>query len=252
MAVGFALSLLELDIVGESLGLDVRRFPFDVPSFGDTHDERARLADVVERRLEERDLARGGRLAPIVTVLVGLYAAGASSIAMLGAERERSLCVRAASDGQRGVVATRQGNRVLFESVGDGALLRAVVGLLPSSAAGSGPSATVAITTPSSADDDGELEPESVLGSGRSSQASGGQRSMVEAVLRRPRYGAGYFVVTRRAGYGRDRASASLTWVDTDIGRYVLVPDGGRYLTCSPADFSRIQRQLARLWPTTN
>ncbi|HEY0641426.1 MAG TPA: ESX secretion-associated protein EspG, partial [Pseudonocardiaceae bacterium] len=63
-----------------------------------------------------------------------------------------------------------------------------------------------------------------------------------EAMLRRPRTGAGYFVVQAR---GREAQDGTVTWFDTDAGRYAA--RGGTFL---PVDGARLRQVLGRLIAT--
>jgi hypothetical protein len=249
MADGFACSLVELDIIGEALRLNVRPFPFDFPTHGDTHEDRRRLAGRVEKDLTERGLIRGTSFAPIVSELVGLFSAGRWSIAMLGTAGRRTLCVRAGSDGQHAALAAQHGDQLHFEPVRPAALVRAVVRQLPPVKPGPGGSVTVSVSELSAGSQPGrdEFNPETFMrrvspATGR----SGSQRAVIEAILSRPRTGAGYFIVTARGRNGRESQPATLTWIDTDAGRYALIPDGRGYVTCTPTDLPRIDQQLVR------
>ena len=249
MADGFACSLVELDIIGEALRLNVRPFPFDFPTHGETLEERKRLAVHVEKGLAQRGLTRGAAFAPVVTELVGLYAAARWSVTMLGTAGRRSLCVRAGSDGKNAVVVARHGDQMEFRPITPASLVRAVVSLLPPLKPGPGGSVTVRLADLSS----GSLPQRDEFSSDSFMQPvtpargrSGTQQAVIEAILRRPRTGAGYFVATARGRNGRESEPATLTWIDNDAGRYALIPDGRGYVTCTPADLPRIDQQLVR------
>ncbi|HEX3786211.1 MAG TPA: ESX secretion-associated protein EspG [Pseudonocardiaceae bacterium] len=253
MAEGFACSQVELDIIGEALRLNVRPFPFDFPNHGDTLPQRRQLAGRVQESLTERGLIRGTSFAPVVPDLVGLYAAARWSVTMLGTAGRRSLCVRAGSDGKHAVMVAQHGDQMEFTPVAPAALVRAVVSLLPPLRPGPGSSVTVALADLSS----GSLPKRDEFSSGSFMQPvtparghSGTQQAVIEAILRRPRTGAGYFVATVRGRNGRESEPATLTWIDTDAGRYALIPDGRGYVTCTPADLPRIDQHLARQMST--
>lgn len=57
----------ELDVVGDALGLEVRRFPFTIGYHGSTSAERVRLVETVHRDLRSRGLVEGSRFAAELT-----------------------------------------------------------------------------------------------------------------------------------------------------------------------------------------
>jgi hypothetical protein len=256
MAEGFSCSLPELDVIGEALRLNVRQFPFTIPAVEQTLEERAELIRGVERTLTEQGLVRDGELVPAVTELVGLFAIGRWSIAMLGttgdgAANRREFCVRAGSDGRRAVLAMQLGQQVRFRPRTAPSLAHAVVGLLPPMKPGAGGSVTIAMADLGPGSRGEGLSPGGYLQRvGRGTAPAGSQLAILEAVLRQPRTGAGYFVATVRGRNGREGQPVTLTWLDTDAGRYAVVADGRGYVTCAPADRSRIEQHLVRLIST--
>lgn len=256
MAEGFRCSLTELDVIGEALRLNVRQFPFTVTVGGPTLEERAALIQRAERTLIEHGLVRDGELVPAVAELVGLFAVGRWSVAMLGTSgdgtaSQRDFCARAASDGRRGVLAVQRGERVRFVPVSAPSLIHAAVGLLPPLRPGPGGSVTVAVADLSPGSSGEGSSPDSYMQRvGRGTAPAGSQLAILEAVLRRPRSGAGYFVATVRGRNGREGQPVTLTWLDTDAGRYAMVNDGSGYVTSAPADRSRLEQHLVRLMST--
>jgi hypothetical protein len=253
VAEGFSCSLTELDVIGEALRLNVSQFPFTVAVGGTTLEERAALIRRAEHTLTERGLVRGGDLIPAVAESVGLFAVGRWSVAMLGTSGDgtasrRDFCARAGSDGRRGVLAVQRGEHVRFVPVSAPSLVHAVVGLLPPLKPGPGGSVTVAVADLSSGSSGEGFSPHGYMQRvGRGTSPAGSQLAILEAVLRRPRSGAGYFTVTVRGRNGREGKPVTLTWLDTDAGRFAVVNDGGRYVTSTPADRSRIEQHLVRL-----
>jgi hypothetical protein len=129
-------------------------------------------------------------------------------------------------------------------------LVRAVVSLLPPLKPGPGGSVTIAVAdlspAPSRPKQD-EFNPDSFMQPVTPARGrSGTQQAAIEAILRRPRTGAGYFVSTVRGRNGRESQPSTLTWIDTDAGRYALIPDGRGYVTSTPSDLPRIDQHLAR------
>lgn len=257
MAGGFECSPLELDIIGDACGLNVRQFPFDFPVHGETIEERARFIEAVQRSLTAKGLLSETAYDPALRRLVGVFCRGYTSIAMLGTVRSRSICARASTDGRHAVLVRRRGKLVRFDPITPESLVRGVVGLLPPMKAGQGGSVTLAVPDEPSArhlaDDDfsGDTYLESVRPAKSSASA---QAAAAQEILRRPRHGSGYFVVTERRRNGMEGNPATLNWLDTDTGRYVVVPsvgsDGRQYGTYAPADLRRVEQHLSRLVAT--
>ena len=217
-------SLLELDVVGDTLGLDVRPFPFDFPVPGDHAGERARLIGVATRGLIEKGLTDGQSWSPELSRSVELFAT-APAIAMLGRAGKRNYCVRASSDGDQAVLAHFQGSVVRFEAIEPPALIRSLVSLLPPMRPG--PGEAVDVPLPGRHQRIDETDP---------------QFAAARALLERPRLGEGYFVVDDGS------AAGTLNWLDTDAGRYAVIPADG-YATYAAADLARLDQELTRLAP---
>ena len=219
-------SLLELDVVGDALGLDVRPFPFDVPVHGEHVGERARLIGAATRGLIAKGLTDGRSWSPELSRSVELFST-APSIAMVGRAGKRNYCVRASSDGDQAVLAHWQGQLVRFELVEPRALIRSLVGLLPPMRPGPG-------------------DPLEVLLPSRHERPdlSDPQLAAARSLLERPRLGEGYFVVEN----GSAAIVGTLNWLDTDAGRYAVIPADG-YARYAAADLAGLDRELTRLAP---
>lgn len=254
MTGGFECSPLELDIIGAAFGLNVRQFPFDFPVHGETLEERARFIEAAQRSLTAKGLLGATAYDPTLERLLGLFCRGRISIAMLGTVRSRTICARASTDGRHAVLVRRHGESARFDPITAESLVRRVVGLLPPTKAGPGGSVTLAvpddISTPARNHSD-DYSHDTFMESLRPASA---QSAIVREILRRPRRGSGYFVVTSRGANGREGEPATLNWLDTDAGRYVVVPsvgsDGCWYGTYVPADLRRVERNLSRLVTT--
>src|SRR5437879_4164084 len=66
MTNSFTLSPEAADILSEDLSLNLRQFPLEIPHFGATLDERARIRTKVWSDLEGRRLSERGRAEPEV------------------------------------------------------------------------------------------------------------------------------------------------------------------------------------------
>src|SRR5205807_5726890 len=134
----------------------------------------------------------------------------------------RNSCGRASSDGDRAVLALFQGQLVRFETIEPRALIRSVVGLLPPMRPG--PGEPLDVSLPGRHQRVDETDP---------------QFAAARALLERPRLGEGYFVVDDGSAIG------TLSWLDTDAGRYAVIPADG-YATYAAADLVRLDRELTR------
>ncbi|NUT49538.1 MAG: ESX secretion-associated protein EspG [Saccharothrix sp.] len=247
-------SFAELDLIGEALRITLRRFPFVIPHYGATLEERVRLVGSVHRDLVARRLIRGGEFAPELVEALRVFAGGRLVIALVGASGGTRLAAVAVADDRAGVVAEQQGEAVAFRPCGPDAVVPDLLRLLPPMRPGPGTSVTVAGATPRARsrlveEDFSEATFRKPVKAAASSPA--GQRDAAERILRRPRLGAGYFVVSGRARDGRHAEVGTIGFLDTDAGRYAVTPavmsDGRRTATYVPADQAVLDRHLKRL-----
>ncbi|KAA2261606.1 ESX secretion-associated protein EspG [Solihabitans fulvus] len=241
-----------MDVLGDALRLDVRRFPFTIPHHGETTEERVALVGAVHRDLTARGLVWGGEFAPELTEALTLFAGGRVTVAMVGSAGRTQRHALAAADDRVGVLAVQQGETVRFELVEPDALVPGLLGLLPPLHPGPGASVTVADDTAVSRRRAKDFEEATFTSSVNAPRgAPDGQRHAAEDILRRPRLGGGYFTVAARGRHGRESEPATMNWVDTDVGRYAAMPDIGRdgrmRVTYSPADSGRLGRYLTAL-----
>ncbi|NUT50614.1 MAG: ESX secretion-associated protein EspG [Saccharothrix sp.] len=206
-------SVATLDLVGQALGVDVRRFPFAFPTStaGRTEPERLGSAARAHRELVDRDLVRGGRFAPEFEDAVRLFALAPRAVALTGS----AAVAVAAFDDERGVLAVADGAAIRFRPTPSSLIVPALTGLLPHVPPGPGASVTVAP----------------------------GDTTAARRILGRPRYGSGCFLITAPA-----RRPEPVSWLDTDVGRYAAVVDTGRdgpvRATYTPADRAWLIRRL--------
>lgn len=256
MSRGFECSLLELDAIGDALRVDVRPFPFQFPVHGEFVEERVRLLRAAHGTLVAKGLIEGPRFAPRVEDLLTLFAHGDIAIVAVGSSDGDGVCARAVSNGRAAVLATQHGETVRFTPVTPPSLVRAVLGLLPTSRPGPGRSVTITVDDqppPSGrhrADDDftGRRYLQAVR---PAASSAGAQLAIATDIMRRPRTGSGYFTVTARGRNGRDGEPLTMSWLDTDAGRYAVIPsvghDGRLHVTYTPADQARLDQSLSRL-----
>lgn len=255
MAGGFECTFLELDVLGEALGLDVRPFPFQFPVHGDLVEDRVRLIQAAERNLIAKGMIDGPHLSDGVEESLTVFARGRVAIAMLGTVQGESRCARAVSDDRRAVLAVQRGQSIRFDPITPASLVRAMAALLPPARPGPGNSVTITAEPPRPkhrAPRDDDMGPGSYLQSSRQHTDSAGvQRGMVDEIMRRPRTGSGYFAVTVRGPHSREQPPLTMNWLDTDGGRYVVIPttaaDGRTHITYTPADQARLEQSLAHI-----
>ena len=256
MPGGFECTFLELDVIGDALQLDMRPFPFEFPVHGDLIEDRIRLIHAAERTLTAKGLVDGPRFAAGLEETLGLFARGRIAIAMLGTVDGESRCARAVTDDRAAVLAVQRGQRIRFDPITPPAMVRAILSLLPPARPGPGRSVTIT-AEPAAAQRqrrpvDDDFTGQNYLQAGHQPGDSAGvQRGMVDEIMRRPRIGSGYFAVTARGRNGRESTPMTMNWLDTDSGRYVVIPttsaDGRTHVTYTPADQSRVEQSLVHL-----
>jgi hypothetical protein len=246
---GYTLSLADADILGQTLNVDVRQFPFDIPSVGALQRDRQRIARQVFVDLDRRGLVRGGDLDPDLTRALRTLSDYAITIAAMGTvENTRTVYARAATNGETGVLAVKDRDTLRLELIRPTALAVSLVGLLPTLSAGPGQSVTI---TQPGADTE---QSDDLFGPVRANRNGADQQLRIAAsYLNRPRTGTGMFTVSGRdRRIGKELRGGTLTWIDTDEGRYLAVSrppgeDGQVRSTFSPADQARLVHQLGEL-----
>jgi len=258
----FSLSLAALDLLWGQLQLGAPVLIFQVPSVGDTMEDRARLLEAVYRDLTSRQLAHRGRLAPEVEESLVTLARFRHAIDVIGLlEGEQRLCARIATNGRIGVAARVQGQIVTFDVLRPEELVHASLRLIGDERPGPGQSVTFPESGPAAeqriqgrhrADDDGFG---SILEGSR--PAAGGYHLQLRAartIWEKPRRRFGFFTVHGRDRNGRPADAPPLVWFDTDDGRYMghsrPSPDGQRWTTYAPSDNRRLGQQLVEILNT--
>ncbi|RKT57335.1 ESX secretion-associated protein EspG [Saccharothrix australiensis] len=244
MATEIVCSFAELDVLGEALRVDVRRFPFRIDHHGTTRDERAGAMAAAHRDLRARGLVRDGRFAPELVEALRLFGTGRTAVALVGTAGDDRAVALAVADERGAVLAVQRGEAVEFRPCHPSTVVRALVDLLPPLRPGPGSSVTVSdASAPIRPVDEDFSEFRFTT---RLRAAAPSTRAVVEEILRRPRLGAGYFAV--RSG-GVDLGT--LTYLDTDAGRYAVIPAADRNgvlsATYTPADQGALGRHLTRL-----
>ncbi len=242
----FLLTPRELDVLWHHLDLGRLPYPLDVPSLGDTEEER--------KRLREEVLAAYGEPDPRLVALLRLL--GDHEVAVDAvAHVDRAVRAVAVSDGGRAALAVIDSGSVGVLEIRPTALARSIVEVLPDGSAGPGSALSLRLETLNAAvalqneqqddeDDDpwgsGELDEREAL------QKAGLSREDAAAVseLATSRVAGGQFGVSVGGGYRRARAGALITWFDTHQGRYLMVHEDG-WLSLAPTDNDRIATRIA-------
>ncbi|CAM3445759.1 ESX secretion-associated protein EspG [Kibdelosporangium persicum] len=245
MTESFTLSLAAVDILAEALGVECRRFPFQLPGIGDFVEDRVRIAQAVFADLTRRGLVHDERLDPDVAEALRLMSRHRVAIAVMGTlDDESPLYARVSTDGERGLLVTLEDQMFRFEFVRPESLARTAVSLLPRLRPGHGQSVTIT-AKPAATEEKREGFGREVRPARTASQA---QLLAAQEMLRKPRTGAGYFVVSVMDRAGRETRAPGLSWLDTEEGRYMAQahPDDGGG-TFAPADTIRLVQQLEDL-----
>jgi hypothetical protein len=245
---GYTLSLPDVDVLAQTLDVNIRQFPFEIPSFGEYERDRQRLARQVFADLDRRGLIRQGDIDPQLTRALRTLSEYVITVAATGTvEKTRKIFARVATNGETGVLAVKEGESLRLELIRPTALAITLVGLLPKLPAAPGQSVTITQQGPRD-------QPDELLAPVHLARTTDEQQLRVAAsYLSRPRTGTGFFSVSardRRTGLERD--GGNLMWIDTDAGRYLMVArppgeDGRVHSTVSPGDPSRLAHQLGEL-----
>ncbi|MGM1064413.1 ESX secretion-associated protein EspG [Saccharothrix sp. Mg75] len=248
-------SCAELDVLGEALRIDVRRFPLAIGHHGASREERVRLVERVGRDLTGRGLVRGGDPVPAFAEVLHLLARGPVSVALVGTAGQARPVGLAVVDDRAGVVVVQRGESVTVRDDRPEAAVRALVGLLPAMRPAPGVPVTVEEAPPARAGEDFSEDFSAVTFTSQVRAAAvrspAAQRAAAEEVLRRPRLGAGYFAVTGRGRDGREVELGTVGYLDTDVGRCAVLSDAGAdgrlAVTYAPADQAALDRHVLRI-----
>jgi hypothetical protein len=247
-------SFAALDVIGEALRLNVRRFPFAIQHYSATREDRIRLAGAVHRDLVVRGLVQGDEFAPELVAALHVFARGPLVIVLVGSAGDTQPVALAAADDRTGVVAVQHGESIEFRLCQPDAVVRNLVGLLPVMRPGPGASVTVTDTSAPARgrpvkEDFSDLTFATKVRA--AAPSSGSQRAAAEEILRRPRLGGGYFQVTARGRNGHETELGTINYLDTDVGRYAVIPatgpDGRIVATYTPADQAALGQHLTRI-----
>ncbi|GAA3437456.1 ESX secretion-associated protein EspG [Kutzneria kofuensis] len=129
-AVALECTFVELDAVGEALGLTLRRFPFAFPYHGNGINRTALRAQVAAS-LAERGLLRGNRFTPELQDTLTLFATGQPAIGLLGMTGDEQLTALGVFGADRGLIAVRHDEGIRFTFVPRARIVPTLVAQLP-------------------------------------------------------------------------------------------------------------------------
>ncbi|RZS32698.1 ESAT-6 protein secretion system EspG family protein [Herbihabitans rhizosphaerae] len=248
MPAEFQLSLAAVDILGEHLGVDIRQFPFEIPSVGHLLEDRARIAESVWADLTRRRLVHNGRLTGEVEQSVRMLAEFEIAVVVFGEIDGEPILSRLATAGRFGVHAQKLDQVLWLREIRPESLARQAIGLIGDRHAGPGQSITVRHEEPKRVEDDNSARTFSkpVRGSGDR------ERRALRHLFDTPLLGSGGFLVLARDRLGRETAAPPLSWLDTESGCYLVQHQPATDATpatetTSPADSARLCQQLDKL-----
>lgn len=244
------LALAAFDVLWDDLRLGEIPFPLEVPSHGETLDERARIKAAVHNELTRRRLVHGGRPTPELEDALRLLAAPDMSVSLVvmqdqsGAMPANAVVV---ARGRQAVLAVQRERTIGLTEVRDTAVIASLIDLLPPNRPGPGRSITLPAPAAAGRHSQGErlTRPMTAQGPGQA------EMRHLAAVMERPIDRAGMLAITLRDAHGKARRLPGLTWLDNDQGRYLLSlkrgHDGNDWTTLSPVDNPRLASRLGEI-----
>jgi len=243
----YLLSPREFDILWHELRLGRMPYPLDVPSEGDTEQERRELRDRTLAELRQRGIADDQRLEDFLRLLDD-HEVSVDAVAGL----DRTVRALAVSNGDRAVLAIIDEDRVGLMGIRETGIAREIVRVLPEGEPGPGTAVNVrvetlkhAVTLQETEEEDDSEDPwgaaDDEMDDRQALQMAGlsAQDAKQFGELAANRVAGGQFGVTR----GRQRSNVVINWFDTHQGRYLMVNSDG-WLSLSPTDNDRIATRI--------
>lgn len=247
-----SLSALEFDVLIEHLRLDQVPLVLKVPSPGKTHAERAKLVASAWRALSNRGLISGGALDADLEWMLRLIAEPGREVdGRCWSQRSVRVLAAAENDGERAVLAVKDGDFLTFSPASAAGLPRAVVSSLPETPPGPGRSVSVPSDALDAAaadvGDKVEQLPAALQRRGVRTDDAEALAQMVAGAAAQGQFGA-----AARDRYGkRERAERVVGFFDTALGRYAQLrttsPAGEAWSTVAPVDDRRLIGHLEEL-----
>ncbi|MFC4004771.1 ESX secretion-associated protein EspG [Prauserella oleivorans] len=265
----FVLGSVEASVIGQALGVDVRRFPLRFRNTTTDPVRLVKLTTLVSGELAKRRLLVGGKLHPQVSTAFELFSSQRVVVSISGIDgRGCEIAVLALTDGAQALGITQHGgvDELLFSLFSDDDLVDILAGVLPVMGRAPGPEATVrqsateyrsALTARRAAERAHDEEETSAFGNievvgmvnpPRKSRGSGEtDHERLSRVLAGERLGGGQIVVT---GLGERSTPLSLSWLDTGEGRYLVHTTEARgefVARYEPADHADVAHAIREL-----
>lgn len=260
----FVLGSVEASVVGQALGVDVRRFPLRIRNTPADPVRLVKLARIVTGELTKRRLIVGAALHQQVQTTFRLFGDHRVSVAMTGIDGlGADITVLALTDGAQALGVTQRDDELLFSLFSDDDLVDVLAGVLPPLDAASGGPATVrtsvteyasALAARRAAEQAHDDEESSAFGNLRITSMAGPPPTRSRAgetddrrlrrVLEGTRLGGGHITVT---GHGDRAAPYSLSWLDGETGRYLIHTtdsDGEFVAHYEPAGYNDVVRAI--------
>ena len=243
----FLLSPREFDVLWRELRLGRIPYPLDVPTEGDTEQDRRVLRDKTLEELRQRGLADDPRLEEYLRLLDD-HTTSVDAVAGL----DRTVRALAVSNGDRAVLAIIDDDRVGLLAIRETGIAREIVRVLPDGEPGPGTAVNVrvealqqAVALQEAEEEDDSDDPwgaaDEEMDDRQALQQAGlsAQDAKQFGELAANRVAGGQFGVTR----GRERSGVVINWFDTHQGRYLMVNSDG-WLSLSPTDNDRIATRI--------
>lgn len=242
----FLLSPREFDVLWQELRLGRMPYPLDVPTEGDTEQDRKVLRDRTIEELGQRGLADDPRLEEYLRLLDD-HVMSVDAVAGL----DRTVRALAVSNGDRAVLAIIDNDRVGLLAIRETGIAREIVRVLPDGEPGPGTAVNVRVEALKQAvafqeaeeqdDSDDPWGSDDEMDDRQALQQAGlsAQDAKQFGELAANRVAGGQFGVTR----GRERSGVVINWFDTHQGRYLMVNSDG-WLSLSPTDNDRIATRI--------
>ncbi|NKE63798.1 ESX secretion-associated protein EspG [Lentzea sp. PSKA42] len=241
----FLLSPREFDVLWHELRLGRMPYPLDVPSEGDTEQDRQVLREKTLAELATRGLVDNPRLEEYLRLLDD-HDVSVDAVAGL----DRTVRALAVSNGRRAVLAIIDADRVGLLEIRETGIAREIVRVLPDGEPGPGTAVNVRVESLHDAialqeaeeqDDSDELWGSDEMDERQALQQAGlsAQDAKQFGELAANRVAGGQFGIT----HGRQRSGVVINWFDTHQGRYLMVNSDG-WLSLSPTDNDRIATRI--------
>ncbi|HEX8870486.1 MAG TPA: ESX secretion-associated protein EspG [Lentzea sp.] len=241
----FLLSPREFEVLWHELRLGRMPYPLDVPSEGDTEQDRRVLREKTLDDLRERGLVDNDRLEEFLRLLDD-HEVSVDAVAGL----DRTVRALAVSGRGRAALAIIDDDRVGLLAIRETGIAREIVRVLPDAEPGPGTAVNVRVSALQDAvaiQEAEEDDPDDFWGASdevddRAALQQAGlssQDAKQFGDLASNRIAGGQFGVTR----GQERSGVVINWFDTHQGRYLMVNSDG-WLSLSPTDNDRIATRI--------